>query len=153
MDVNEKAINDYILNNADKVGKMAVDKIRLLLEASTHEGRVNNKKLLDGIYYKIVNNEVLIYSESPVAKFLDKGTKPHIIRAKPGYKRDKRGVLRPNTLSFRAGEVVYRKDGSKINYGDWVHTPEVKHPGTDGKEFVAKALHLLKNDIMKELVK
>ena len=139
-DKNVLIIETHMFKNLDELGEKAVEKIKLLFEGSTNSGK--SSKIVGGITYKIVGNEVHIVSESPVPKFIDKGTKPYTIRPKNG-----------KTLKFRVLENVVGKNGHTFKTGDWVATKEVKHPGIKKREFVSNALHLLKNDITKILTK
>lgn len=140
MDLDNKGFEQYLLrtvkNNYNNVGQAVVNKINLLMEESIGQPT----KLTETISYKIIGNELKIYSSTPIVKFIDEGTKPHIIRPKkPG-----------GALAFRAQEVVTRKDGKKISFGDKVITKEVKHPGFVGYDFVSKAIFLAQKDIVNE---
>ena len=143
MELDGKGFEQYLLrtvkSNYEDVGQAIVNKINLLMEGSIGQPT----KLTEAISYKIVDNEIQIYSNTPIVKFIDKGTKPHIIRPKkPG-----------GALAFRAQEVVTRKNGTKIPFGEKVITKEVKHPGFVGYDFVSKAIFLSQRDMVNEFFK
>ena len=128
----EREIKKQIERNYHKVGQHVVDKINLMMEGAIG----NPTKLTNAIRYEIKNNEINIVSDTPIPLFIDKGTKPYIIKPK-----NPRGVL-----AFKAQETITRKDGSKINFGEYVVTKEVKHPGIMPREFISAALFLSQKD-------
>lgn len=124
-------------SNNPEIADIAVNGIRTMMEANI--GRPT--KLSDAISYEIQDDEIRIVSSTPIVTFLDKGTKPHIIRPKrPG-----------GSLKFRAQESVVRKDGSKLGFGDDVFAKQVKHPGTPPQEFVSQALFLNRKKFIDKL--
>lgn len=139
-DKNMLIIETHMFKNLDELGEKAVEKIKFFFEGVTHKGK--SSKIVHGITYKIVGNEVHIVSESPVPKFIDEGTKPYVIRPKNAP-----------ALKFRVEENVVSKNGHVFRTGDWVATKEVKHPGIEKKEFIGNALHVFKKDITKILTK
>lgn len=128
----EKQLMQKVL---DKAGELVATKAKnLLVEQIGHFTR-----LTDDINYKVMNNEVIIYTTNPISSYLEHGTEPHIIRPKtPG------GVLK-----FRAREQFTDKKGNKRGMGDWVATKEVHHPGFDPRPFMMPALSMSKPKILK----
>lgn len=135
----EKKIADDVRDNYSKVGKLIVDKISLLLEG--HVG--GPTPLTQSLSYKKVNDEIHIMSDTPIIRFLDKGTEPHTIEPKrPG-----------GALKFRAEESVTRKDGSRVGFGDTILARKVEHPGIEAMQFTSQALKLVEKDLGKKLFK
>lgn len=128
-----KEVYDSKLN---KSGQLVVNKIKLLLQATV--GRPT--KLTESLYHKVENGELKIYSSTPIITFLDKGTDPYVIKAKPG-----------SALAFKAMGSFTGKTGKKYQDGDDVVVKEVKHPGIEGRAFVEAALFASKKDIIKSL--
>lgn len=120
-----------------KIGRVIVDRMRLLLEG--YVGTSTN--LIDNIQYRVEKNRVVIFTTDPITKFLDEGTKPHIIRPKkPG-----------GALAFKAGNSGIRKNGKPFAFGDTIITKEVKHPGFDPRPFFSQGFFLSKSDIQQIL--
>lgn len=128
----ETSVNKQIRDRYPVIGETIVNKIKILMEANI--GRPS--KLTDSVNYEIDNDEIVIISKSPVAKFLDEGTKPHIIRPKKTN----------GALKFKVQETVIRKDGTKLGFGDEVIVKEVKHPGFPPREFISQALFLTQKE-------
>ena len=128
-----KAVYDSKL---EKAGEVLIDYIKINMESSIDRPT----KLSDGLYSKFENGVLNVYSKSPIVNFLDKGTKPHIIRAKPG-----------GALAFQVLGKVIGKKGHVYNDGDYVVTKQVNHPGMEARSFVQLALHAAKRDILKAL--
>lgn len=62
--------------------------------------------------------------------FVDRGTKPHLIRAKPG------GRLKFQTgYSAKTAPVARANVGTGRRTGAWVSKQQVNHPGTKAREF------------------
>jgi hypothetical protein len=122
-----------VKGNYKMVGETIVNKIHQTMLANWP----NASNLKKAIKYEVTPEGVNIYSDTPIVMFLDKGTKPHIIRPK-----NPQGALK-----FRTEEVITRKNGTKVGVGGFILTKEVKHPGIREKEFVSQALFLVRNDL------
>lgn len=118
--------------NLDKIGLLLVNKMRLLLE-----GYIGHPSpLMDDIQYRLEDGQVVIYTTSPITRFLEEGTKPHIIRPKNG-----------KALAFRAGNSGKRSNGSTYSFGDNILAGAVHHPGFEARPFFSAALFLSKQEI------
>ena len=75
--------------------------------------------------------EVRVYTTDEVWNYLDKGTRPHVIRAKRAKNlRFRAGPYTPKTIP---GRLVSGRGGYAA--GPWVSTPEVMHPGTEARNW------------------
>jgi hypothetical protein len=141
--VDDKGFEIYIKSQFDKekIGKLVTKNIRMRFEQSFNEP--GPSKITKNINYRIEGDDLIIYSDSLVPLFLEKGTKPHKIKQKDPNK----------PLAFRASRSVINKDGHKFNAGDWVKTKEVNHPGFEARPFIEKALFLSSKQIENNLFK
>lgn len=117
------------------IGELVVNRIRKMLRASVGGSKTD---LEDTIKYKIDGNDVIIYSDNKITMFLDKGTKPHKIHAKPG-----------KSLAFRAGQS---NSATGTQMGDTIFAKSVDHPGFVGREFFTHGVFLSVPEI-KEIMK
>jgi len=137
---NSKALSAVILKNIDsklasrmdKAGQTVVDKARELLKANVG----GYTKLVESVGYEIDKNNIIVFCTSDIGKYLEKGTKPHIIRAKPG-----------KSLAFTSNTGGTRKNGSKYEIGDTIMTQEVHHPGFDSRPWFHLASFMTKNTV------
>lgn len=120
----------------DMIGQEVVNKARMIMNGSVNN-KPASKERQDAIQYKVEGNKIIIYSEDPVIKFLEEGTKPHVIEPK-----DPRGVL-----AFQAQETVKGKKGKIYQFGDWVVAKKVNHPGTKGMAMISRAIFLTQKQI------
>lgn len=63
----------------------------------------------------------------PVARYVEKDTPPHVIRARPG-----------GMLHFQSRDGWVGKDGTVYPPGTWVTIHEVHHPGTKGQHMFSR---------------
>lgn len=113
----------------NEIAEIAKTKVKLML---------NKPSLEDSVKSKIEDNVVTIYTDNKILTFLEKGTRPHKIRAKPG-----------KMLAFRSQSSGVRKDGSKFSFGDTIFTKEVNHPGFEARPFFEIGIFLAKNEIQR----
>lgn len=75
------------------------------------------------------DNERIVGTNDTIYGYVEEGTKPHVITAKPG------GVLAfgPGARAKTRPRVIGSGSGSKG--GATVFRPRVQHPGTDAREF------------------
>ena len=132
-------MNRVYSKKLNEVGEIVIQKLGLLLEGIV--GRPT--KLSQAFEYKIVNNELLIYATSDIITYLEKGTKPHIIKPKkPG-----------GSLAFTAGSSGVTPKGRKYQLGEKIIAKQVKHPGIEARPFISAALFASKPQIIKVLAK
>jgi hypothetical protein len=138
--VNDREFELFVQRNLnyDSVGKHLVNKVNELMGLVVNNPQT---KLKESIKYRIEGNDIIIYSESPIPIFLDQGTKPHKIRAKPG-----------GALAFRSQQVSSYKSGKKINFGDKVVVKEVNHPGISARPFISQAMHLSQQELNEKIL-
>lgn len=129
-------------NRLKDVGDMVIDQIKMVIDGAVENPKRRPSKLGDALRYEIKDegNTLVIVSDSPIIKYLDKGTKPYKIRPKHG-----------KALKFKAREVVLRKDGSKIGFGENIFASEVNHPGIEAREFMSVAIFQAQNK-MKDIL-
>ena len=96
-------------------------------------------RTVESIHYKVEDGVVKVYG-SPIVKWVDKGTDPYVIRAKPG-----------KSLAFKANGKVVRKDGTVIPDGEMIFTKKVNHPGIEARAFIEVATFMAKKEILKSL--
>lgn len=137
MSIDKLILDKIYRKKLDAVGKILVDNIKQGFDNSVG----GSHKIVDTIHYEIKDNEVHIKG-SPVVKFIDEGTKPHIIRAKTS-----------KGLMFRSFGTVRGKSGHVFKDGDWIRKQEVKHPGIDARAFMNVVLFLSKKQIIEEFKK
>lgn len=117
-----------------KIGEECVQSIQTILDARYG----SDSPLLDSIQYRILDDfNVEIFSDSKIAVFLEKGTKPHIIRPK-----------NKKALAFRSLE---KGPSGNSNYGDKIIVKEVKHPGFEARPFFDKGIFLGKQKLRGKL--
>jgi hypothetical protein len=78
---------------------------------------------------------VLVATDDQIYRFVDEGTKPHLIFA--GFytgKSKKKALAFPGTFSAKTVPGVIGS-GPGSRGGDMVHTPYVQHPGTKARNF------------------
>jgi hypothetical protein len=122
----------------ERIGKLVAEKWKLIMLG--YMGK-DESPLTDTIKYTVTNSGVSIYSDNDIVLYLEKGTRPHIIRPKkPG-----------GSLAFRTKESGTRKDGSRYSHGDTIYTKEVHHPGFEPRPAASEALFLSQNEIKKIL--
>lgn len=139
--VGEDSLNKEILRviegQQEKVAAIVRDCIKLAFEGTIGK----SSKITQDIKYRIEKDKIIIYSDNPVPKFIDEGTQPHKIKAKPGKK-----------LAFRnTSGTVKSKSGRVINFGDWVFVDEVNHPGFEARPYIELALFQARHRLKKEL--
>lgn len=73
--------------------------------------------------------ERVIRTTDEVFGYVDRGTRPHIIRSRSGkglsFRSGYRAKTRPRTIGSTSGGAL----------GDWVHAKAVRHPGTEARKF------------------
>jgi len=135
----EKQITNIPLSKKRQIGEMLVERSKILLEAGLNEPGYT--RLSETIHYKIEKGQLFIYSDNKIVGYLHEGTKEHIIRPKkPG-----------GSLAFRAGEVVTRKSGEKVQFGETIFAKQVEHPGMKARPFIEEAIFLAKDEIARIL--
>lgn len=125
--VNEKVAQDKL----NMIGKAVSMKMQTALRAA-----VGTTKLTQEIKYKVEDNRVIIYTENKILTYIEKGTKPHIIRPK-----------NKKALAWQKGTGA----GSLKGFGDMVFAKEVHHPGTDPRPFFSSGFFASKPLIQKIL--
>lgn len=121
----------------DKIGKLVTSHMRQMLRGYV----TRPTKLEKDIQYKVLKDGVLIYTESPISKFLNDGTEPHIIRPKNG-----------KALAFRAGGNAVTKKGDPIKFGQKIVVQEVHHPGFEARPFFNKTVFLTRKKVQEILM-
>jgi len=122
----QKKLKEHLKLKLEEVGKLVVDRAQLVLEGELGHPTDRVKKHLT---YKVVDDGVIIYTEDPVLGFLERGTKPHKIRAKKG-----KALAFQNTAGLK-------------NFGKNVVVKAVNHPGTRNYEFLSQSLFISKSEI------
>lgn len=137
--VNDKEFDLYInkLIDRDEIGKTIVKNMKNMFDATTGKPSKTAKKF----YYEIEGDNIKIMHPTAVPIFIDKGTKPHEIKAK-----------NKKALSFRAGKQM-TVGGNKIQPGEDVVLKSVKHPGFVATPYIEIALKLSQNQIKNKLFK
>lgn len=137
--VNDKQFEVYAnkLINREEIAKIIVKTMKNTFNATIGRPTKTGNKF----YYEVDGDNIKIMNKTPVPIFIDKGTKPHEIRAK-----------NKKALSFRAGRQM--NIGNKIYQpGDDVALKSVKHPGFVATPFIEVALKLSQNQIKEKLFK
>lgn len=134
----EEIFNKRLQKKLVEIGELVSEKAKTVLEANLGK----QTRLTEDIGYEVRENEVVIYADNKILGYIERGTKPHKIRAKNG-----------KALAFRATQNATYKNGKKIEFGDKVVVQEVNHPGTDPRPFMSIALLLSKNEIKKIMQK
>lgn len=123
----------------ERAGKYAVEEIQREIKRSSW----NNKptRLLDSFDYEVSGSTMVIKSDHPAAKYLNKDVQPHqmiyLERAK-----------RPIPIITDDGEVIYRTASSQsMADGSW------QHPGIKGKHFLDRGVEKARERVKEELVK
>lgn len=115
-----------IYTKLNAVGRLIVEKIRMLLEA-----QIGHKTMLsDKITYKVDADEksLIIYADSDILAYLEYGTRPHTIVAK-----------NKKALAFES------------DTGKQVIVKKVRHPGFEAKPYFYEAIFLSLDDAMEIL--
>jgi len=116
-----------------KIGEYVVKqaKMETILNAGGKATAISEK-----ISYEIdeKNNKVIINVDSPYATALEFGSKPHVIKPKPGKK----------LLSWEVKEVSKFSSAMDKKLGDWFYFKSVKHPGSQPQPFLRKAIQKFK---------
>lgn len=120
-----------------EIGKLVRDKARTLLLG--HIAQVSNP-LADDIKYEIDGDKVRVFTNNPINKYIEEGTRPHTIEPDDA-----------DALHFMAKEAGSYDDGTSISPGDEVTVQKVEHPGTKPRPFFNQALALSKAKI-KEII-
>ena len=130
-------IKDVYDNKLEEAGEQIVEIFR---DSFNNAIGYESEKLGKTFIYKVENNELKIYA-SKIVQYLDKGTNPYIIRAKPG-----------KSLAFKTmGNFVSPKTGIKYTDGQTVMVKQVNHPGITERPFIEAALFISKKQIIENL--
>ena len=134
LDAIKKLKEQIIKEKLEEIGQLVVEKAKLMLDGDL---KTKNSPILKGIKYRVKGHSVYLYVDNKILVYLEKGTKPHDIKAKNG-----------KSLKFRFGE-----DGPKGSYGKEVFVKKVHHPGFEAKPFIHKAIYFNKAKIKQILRK
>lgn len=135
-----RKIHQRFKERADEVGELITKTAKELLR-----GKIGKPSpILDDIQYRIEEESgkisLVIFTTNPITLFLEKGTKPHIIRPK-----------NKKALAFEVWHSGVRKDGTPYKAGDKIATRIVRHPGTEAMPYFSQAIFLTKEQVMKIL--
>ena len=128
-----KILEDVYNRKLDKVGEVVVKAVKKGFDTAV----AGSSKIVDTVYYEIDSDNTLLIKGSPVITYIDKGTKPYEIRAKPG-----------KALKFKSFGKNIGKTGKVYNDGDNVIVKKVNHPGIDARAFMEASLFMARRDIL-----
>ena len=135
-----KIFDERMSAKLDDIGKVVVKKSQQILEGNVGHQTNLTKNIK---YRKIGSREVEVYCDNIILDYLEKGTKPHII--KPKNKK---------SLAFRSTDAtVKNKNGKIYKFGETILAKKVKHPGFEARPFFHVALFLSKQEIENLIVK
>lgn len=123
-----------------------------LVEQLEKNGNVATGELKDNIVVK-AEGTTLIITMPIQGKYLEFGTKPHIIRAKPGkvLAFAKAGGMR---VKHNNGNVSTKFSfGGKTVMDDAVFAKQVHHPGTQPSPFIRPVIHQQLGDIISRSIR
>lgn len=116
MEAAGKQIGRYILGYYHAVTMTWNHKPKFDMEMETADGLVS----------------VAVGTDDDIFRYVDEGTRPHIIRAKPGgilaFQSGYNAKTQPGSLTSKAGGA----------FGPFVFAQEVRHPGTRARGFTAE---------------
>lgn len=117
------AAGDIVARDSEK---LLTSLAEMIAERMRVEAPVASGKLRDSIAIVSTPGKRVIGPDVPYADFVELGTQPHVIRAKPG-----------GTLAFSVG-------------GNTVYAAVVNHPGTKPNPFVKRSLDAVLSELAKK---
>lgn len=147
---NEQNVETVKYDALDAVGRILLEKVRINAVRSSiamarHPGaeRITNE-FLDSFNYKVTSDGVIhIGTDKEYAKFLEWGTKAHVIEGNPTLAWTAQGVPRPESGDKEAWKMLSEQ-------GLAFHAKRVTHPGIKPRHFMRDGILDSREEILKE---
>lgn len=122
----------------ERAGKYAVEEVKKEIKRSSWNRKPND--LIDSFSYEVKGSTMIIKSDHPATKYVDKGVKPHQMIYLEKAKR-------PIPIITDSGDVIFRTPSSQsMKDGGW------QHPGFKGKHFLDRGVEKARERVKKEMV-